>query len=123
MTSHTNESSGFQNSPMITCHHVSEKHLHIDIQQATQLNQNKHHRLDSINADQVFTPTMIRRSIGSQSANKNDRISFLDKAAAANGAPNPHAMVSLHEPSTLPAAHHQAQNQLQQPKLAQQQLL
>ena len=38
-----------------------------------------------VNVDQTFTPTMMRRSIGSRSAAKeNERISFLDKAAAAH---------------------------------------
>ena len=70
-----------QISPLIMSH-ISEKHLKIEVQQ----NVHQQRGLEAQNVDQPFTPSMIRRSIGSRSAVKNmpEQLSFLDKAATAN---------------------------------------
>ena len=60
--------------------HISERHLHIDVQS----NQQQRGPFETTQTDQNFTPTMMRRSIGSHSAAKNERLSFLDKTAHAN---------------------------------------
>ena len=69
-----------QNSPQLDMHHKSQKGLQIEVQSSqTQ----KRPVLDpNVVVDSTFTPTMIRRSIGSRSAAKQqEAYSFLDKAA------------------------------------------
>lgn len=69
-----------KNSQLMS-HLISENNLQIDVQSAQQ--QHLRQALDpSQTVDQSFTPTMVRRSIGSKSAAKQqERISFLDKTA------------------------------------------